>query len=355
MAWQEILGHDSILQRFQKSYHAGRLASTYLFVGPEGIGKRRFALTLAQALFCGQRTAELVSCQRCPSCQQVAAQAHPDLILVSKPDDKNFLPVELFVGDREHRRREGLCHDIHLTPFQAGRKIAIIDDADYFNAESANSLLKTLEEPPADSILILIGTSEHRQLPTILSRSQIIRFQPLATEDLRTVLVGLQLNGEVPIDSLVEAADGSVGRALFLDNEELFQFRQQLFEQLVSLDPSDHGFAKSMTDFVDSISKEGAVKRGLLRTLADFTIQLLDHSIAMALQTHKSRTRGPETTQFAQRLITNWSSATVSIDESLCEMIDRTLTFQRQVDANLSAANIVPAWLNDLGALARAF
>ena len=77
--------------------------------------------------------------------------------------------------------REGLCHDIALKPFRGGRKIAIIDDADYLNQEGANCLLKTLEEPPEKSVIILIGTSQQRQLPTIRSRCQIVRFAPLST------------------------------------------------------------------------------------------------------------------------------------------------------------------------------
>ena len=77
-------------------------------------------------------------CGECPGCVQVAAGTHPDLILVAKPEDKSFLPLELLIGDKEHRMREGLCHDIGLKPFMGGRKVAIIDDADHLNAEGAN-------------------------------------------------------------------------------------------------------------------------------------------------------------------------------------------------------------------------
>ena len=78
--------------------------------------------------------------------------------------------------------REGLCHDISLKPYMGNRKVAIVDDADYLNAEGANSLLKTLEEPPPRSVLILVGTTPAKQLPTIRSRCRIIRFDPLPTE-----------------------------------------------------------------------------------------------------------------------------------------------------------------------------
>ena len=99
-----------------------------------------------------------------------------NLILIEKPADKSTIPLAAFLGDDSRRMREGLCHDIALKPFMGGRKVAIIDDADYLNEESANCLLKTLEEPPPNSLLILIGTSADKQLPTILSRSQIVPF-----------------------------------------------------------------------------------------------------------------------------------------------------------------------------------
>jgi hypothetical protein len=180
MVWESLYGHDRAIEQFRRAVRRGRLASTFLLVGPDGVGKRTFALKLAQSLLC-ERTpeAELGGCGVCPACQQVAALTHPDVRLVAKPADRSFIPIELFIGDREHRLREGLCHDIALKPFRGGRKVAIIDDADCLNQEGANCLLKTLEEPPPRSVLMLIGTSEQRQLPTIRSRCQIVRFLPL--------------------------------------------------------------------------------------------------------------------------------------------------------------------------------
>jgi len=182
MPWSEILNHRSALERFQKSVANNRLASTYLFVGKNGVGKHLFGLKLAQALLCEGNTEPLTPCGSCPSCAQVSAQTHPDLILVSKPPEKAFIPLELFIGKPEHRRQTGLCHEIGLKPFRGGRKIAIIDDADFLNVEGANSLLKTLEEPPVNSLLILIGSSEQKQISTIVSRSQTIRFGQLTEE-----------------------------------------------------------------------------------------------------------------------------------------------------------------------------
>ena len=132
MTWHGIYGHDDVVERFRRALGRGRLASSFLFVGPEGIGKRSFALKLAQALLCRTRPEQAMDpCGECPACVQVAARTHPDLMVVAKPKDKSFLPLELLIGDKEHRMRRGLCHGIALKPFMGGRKIAIIDDADY--------------------------------------------------------------------------------------------------------------------------------------------------------------------------------------------------------------------------------
>ena len=343
MTWQNLVGHQQLFDRFLRSHQNNRLANTYLFVGPEGIGKKQFALNLAKALFCRQAMSDLVPCGACPNCLQVANLEHPDLILVSKPEDKNFIPVELFLGDREHRRRKGLCHDIHLTPFAADRKVAIIDDADYLNAESANSLLKTLEEPPPNSLLILIGTSEHRQLPTILSRAQVVRFQALSNSDLKQVLSSQPMPREVDLEKLINPSAGSVSRALLLDNESLFAFRGQLLGQLMTSDPAQNGFAKSVCDFVEGISKESSVRRQYLRLIADFTIQTCSEVIRCEDETDSN-----DAHQLRTGLDANGRATEVAAD-----WIDRTISFQRQVDANMAMANIVPHWLNDLGAIAR--
>jgi DNA polymerase-3 subunit delta' len=270
--WHGIHGHDAVVEQFRRTLAAGRLASTYLFVGPEGIGKRRFALELARALLCTRSAdAALEPCGNCQSCHLFAAGNHPDLDFVGLPKDKSKLPIELFVGDREHRHQEGLCHRIALKPFLSARKIAIIDDADYFNQESANCLLKTLEEPPPQSLLILIGTSPSRQLPTIRSRAQIVRFAPLGIETVARILTetGLVADPKQAVRA-AERSDGSVARAIELADPELEIFREQLLAQLAH--PSSVRLARAVQAFVDDAGKEAAQKRDRLRIVIGFAI-----------------------------------------------------------------------------------
>src|SRR5262249_51584554 len=193
MSWNRLVGHDEIADRFRRALAEGRFAHTFLFVGPEGIGKRSFALALARALLCQQRAAELLDpCGQCPSCVQALAGTNPDLILVGRPAGKSDIPVGVLKGDDTYPVEQSLLFNLGLRPFYGGRKVAILDDADFLNITGANCLLKTLEEPPPASLLVLISTSAEKQLPTIRSRAQLVRFRPLTEEQVAKLLVGRQ-------------------------------------------------------------------------------------------------------------------------------------------------------------------
>ena len=346
-----LLGHDQVWNRFQKSYLNGRLASTYLFVGPPGIGKRTVAIRLAQTLLCEQLGEAFTACEQCSQCKLLLAGNHPDLITIAKPEGKNFIPLELLIGDREHRRRAGLCHDISLTPYYGRRKVAVIDDADQLNIEGANCLLKTLEEPPDKSILILIGTSEHRQLPTILSRSQIIRFRSLSREQLADLLRFQELSGEVEFEQLVAASAGSIHQALKLDDKELYEFRTRLFAQLASADPAEGDFAKAVCDFVDNRHKDAAARREEYSLLADMAISFFELVIRISVDTNSDAE--PTLAKSCEDWLGNVAQSDIDAAELGGDCVERTEQFKFQISANLASANVVPAWLNDLGAFAR--
>ncbi|MEN6557054.1 MAG: DNA polymerase III subunit delta' [Thermoguttaceae bacterium] len=325
MAWHGIDGHDDVVEEFRRAIGRGRLASSFLFVGPPGVGKRTFAMKLAQAMLCSTRSeSSLDPCETCPSCRQVAAGAHPDMTVVSKPDDKSFLPLELLIGEREHRRREGLCHHLALKPSLGGRKIAVIDDADFLNSEGANALLKTLEEPPPRSVLILIGTSPAKQLPTIRSRCQLIRFQPLPLDVVERLVLSAGLTDD-PAEArrLAQHSEGSLERARDLSDAELWSFRDATVERLSCPVLNSVELARAVSAFVDQAGREASARRARLRQV-----------IGAAVEFYRRRLREP--------------CDNVTVSDRNAARLERCLDALEQIDRNANQATLIECWADDL-------
>ena len=342
MSWHGILGHDDAVEQFRRARGRNRLASSFLFAGPAGIGKRTFALKLAQALLCQARPeAALDPCETCHSCTMLLAGTHPDVEQVGRPADKSFIPVETFLGDREHRGREGLCHQIAMKPFMGGRKIALIDDADFLNAEGANCLLKTLEEPPPRSVLILVGTSPARQLPTIRSRCQLVRFQPLPLDVVAELLVSKGLVADpAEAQRLARYGEGSVQRAVELADPALWEFRRALLERLAAPVFESVEAAKVVTAFIEDAGKDAPPRRARFRQVvafaADFYRQLL----------HVQSGDAPPDDVELRRCLDQAAQRPQSADACL----DRCLEALGQIDRNANQTTLIEAWLDDLAA-----
>jgi DNA polymerase-3 subunit delta' len=349
MSWHNIHAHDAIVDKFRQALARGKLASSFLFVGPAGVGKRMFALKLAQALLCATRPEELLDpCETCDACRQVLAGTHPDLHLVARPKDKSELILELFIGDKEHRGRAGLCHDISLKPFRGGRKIAIVDDADYFNQESANCLLKTLEEPPPRSVLILIGTSEQQQLPTIRSRCQVVRFRPLPVDVAAQILVEQGIvSDKRQAQEAAALGEGSLTQAVQLADLELREFRENLLRQLAAPELPSWEFAKQTSSFVDAAGKEAALRRARMKQLtgfaADFYRELLRDECGL-------EAGGDEALRKSISLARkSWRGKAESVRLAL----ERCLQTEAQIERNANQAALLECWLDDLATIGR--
>ena len=344
MTWHGIHGHDEVVEQFRRALGRGRMASSFLFVGPEGVGKRKFALKLAQALLCQTRPeAALDPCGECPACAQVAAGTHPDLALVARPPEKSFIPLELLIGDKEHRGREGLCHDIAMKPFMGGRKIALIDDGDYLNPEGANCLLKTLEEPPPRSVLILIGTSPTKQLPTIRSRCQLIRFRPLPDDTVAELLAARNLVSE-PAEARRVAAhcEGSLQRAMELIDPELWSFRRTLFERLAEPPLDSVRLSRAVLAFVDEAGKQPAARRGRLRQVIGFATEFYRQLLRV-----ESGAGAPDDSEL-RKFIGRTGEHASGCDEATAKRLERCLEAAGQVNRNANQTTLIETWLDDL-------
>lgn len=203
MPFSDIIGHQAQIEFLRRVAASGRLAHALLLAGPPGVGKRLVADCLAAMLLCDERGAD--ACGHCPGCRQFAAGSHSDLLVVAVPRDKREIPID--------KARE-LNQFLRLQPLRGGRKIALVDDAHRMNLAAQNALLKGLEEPPAESLVILVANNADALLPTIRSRCQRVLFAPLADADVATVLERRGGLSATEAQSLAGHADGSPGRAL---------------------------------------------------------------------------------------------------------------------------------------------
>lgn len=221
MRFSEILGQDRVVDALRRSINTNRVAHAYLFEGIPGCGRRTTALALIATLFC-QHAADGEACGECPSCRKLAAGNHPDLHLLQPLPDKRDISIE--------QVRE-LQQMLSLRPFEAARKACLIEPAERMSVGAANSLLKTLEEPPGHGLLILLTGQADLLLSTVRSRCQHLRFAPLDVADLTTLLIG---QGMEPTSAAAVAplATGSLEVARELDGEASAANRQSLLDAL---------------------------------------------------------------------------------------------------------------------------
>ncbi len=206
--WHAIVGQDSAVTLLRRALAADRLAHAYAFVGPAGVGRRLTALALAQACLCPDG-----GCGSCSTCRRVAVGHHPDCHLLAPAPPKDNPRGAATLRIEEVRELE---HRAALAPLEGARKIFIVDDADHMTLPTAQALLKTLEEPPPRTLLILIVANPAALPATVLSRCQRVRFRPLGEADLAALL---QARGGSPDGSrlLARLCQGQVGLALGTD------------------------------------------------------------------------------------------------------------------------------------------
>jgi DNA polymerase-3 subunit delta' len=332
VSWQRIRGHDRIIAAFTRAMQRGRLAHAYLFVGPAGVGKRLFAGELAKALLCESRGRDVLeACDECPSCRQLEAGTHPDCFTAMRPPDKPNFPIDVI--------RE-LCRGFSMKSARGRGKVGILDDADDLDDPitgnaAANCFLKTLEEPPPHSVFILVGSSIDRQLPTIQSRCQTVRFRPLASEQVDEILRGHEIE-DARRPQLVQLSDGSPGQALALSDEELWKFRKTLLQALAAPQFDSVRLAAAWHEFVEQAGKESALQRGRAALALRMFIELLDDAMRLSLGRQARVTAASEL-----RILENLA-AHVRI-EQLAAMLERCLDGDTHIDRRVQLMLLLEA------------
>src|SRR5919109_2030307 len=180
MFFTNVLGHEFQKGALRRAVRESRISHAYLFSGPDGIGKKLIALEFGKILNCvstyesGEADLKNTACD-CPSCRKIEKGIHPDVLLVEYKGTKDIKVDQI---------REEVEEKLYFRPFEGRFKVAILDEAERMNQNAQNAFLKTLEEPPPDSVIILITSQPQSLLPTIRSRCQLLEFSPLPEEIL---------------------------------------------------------------------------------------------------------------------------------------------------------------------------
>ncbi len=228
-----LIGNERIKTLLRRAVAEGRIGQSLLMAGPRGVGKHRFAVALAQALNCeNPQTGD--ACGECLPCRKIARDEHADVrtILreskdpsIKKDSRSQFIKVE---------QTRVLSEQAQFRPYEGRRRVFIIDDAEWLRHEAANSLLKTLEEPPDTSLLVLITAKPFSLLDTIRSRCLMLSFAPLRPAEIEQHLCATNMASE---EARLRArlAGGSIGRAIAIDLAEYAAMRTLLVELVETL------------------------------------------------------------------------------------------------------------------------
>ncbi len=264
MAWSSVLDQERVVQTLRRALTQERVAHAYLLHGPDGVGKRAVAYEMARALQCSKQADE--ACDACPTCRKTRRMVHPD-VHVNLPhpwsqekdrDEEDMGKRIRRLGDNPYaaidyvRRpslsdpsetsnqqvyyridqvRQDIIQPMSLARGEGAYKVNILIDAEKMREEAANTFLKLLEEPPPQTVFLLTTNRPEQLLPTILSRCQQLRFDPLLPETIEQALVDRESMAPDEASMLSRMADGSYSRALELaENDALMTSRELVLD-----------------------------------------------------------------------------------------------------------------------------
>jgi DNA polymerase-3 subunit delta' len=256
MSFNHILGQKRSLNIVRRMLDAGKIPHAFLFTGIAGVGKYTTARALAKALNCTQHTADF--CDTCASCKKIESDMHPDFTLIGP--EKNVIKIDQI---------RNLKKNIAFAPLEAIWRVIIIDQAETMNREAANCLLKTLEEPPSATVLILIANGTIRLLPTILSRCQKISFAPLSKHVIQTLLENEGTTRDQAL-TVMQHAHGSLHRARMLLDNSLFDDFTHLTSMMI-----DAGSVGQRLDLAVTLCKSPERLSALLMLLLEWLRDVL--------------------------------------------------------------------------------
>ena len=320
-----LLGQERIVRHLTLAVINNRLAHAYLLVGPTGSGRGHLALHLFAALNCENRRQQPAPCWQCQSCLRAGKQQHENLIILAPPP-------QIKVGDV----REAL-RSTAFAPLNGGVRLIFIREAEHLNPESANTLLKTLEEPPDNNLIILSVQDTAGLLPTLVSRCRRLNLQPLAPD---IMLKALRKMGCNQPEARVALSSGSLGQAMLLDPEHLRERLDELLTQLSQTSSlSDHwALAEDIgKQFLGKNSKWD--RQGLTGLLELLGQHYRDHAVSVAGRPDMA-------------LLPDISSHSISLAQAV-DNFNQVRVCQNQLLGNVQPVLALAVLLNQLGKTAQ--
>ncbi len=260
MAW-DMVGHQWAVNLLQKHIRSGQVRHAYLIHGEQGLGKNTLAIQFARALNCGNESMSGLYCGDCRACRLIPEGVYPDIHVLTPEDGSASLKVDQI---------RDLQHQLALSPFESRWRIALIPDFQLATDEAANALLKTLEEPSENVIVILTALDTASLLPTIVSRCEQIGLRAVSKDALRHALDKYDLPEE-RAQLIAGIAQGRPGLALrYAENPELMQDREEHIDQLTEMLQSSRGgrfaFVEGQLPRRDDLEKQRKRMLGVLQT-----------------------------------------------------------------------------------------
>jgi len=243
MNFSDIIGQNIIKNRLQNAIKNKHIAHAYIFQGEAGIGKTMMAKVFSKTLLCKENG--INSCDKCSSCIKFNSLNHPDFHIEEK-EGKSFKKEQV----------EEMMKKIRTLPYEEGKKVFLIKSADKMTIEAQNAFLKTLEEPPEDTIIILIVENTKGLLPTIISRSQILKFSPLKNQEIETYIENKYNIQNEKAHFIASFSKGNMGKAIDLaDSDEFNSLREELINIISSSIEKENFRVFSQSDFFEENSE----------------------------------------------------------------------------------------------------
>ena len=323
LSWENLIGHAPTANHLRKNIAEDKFPHAVLFSGEEGTGKRLAAEICAAALLC-ENPVDGAPCGECESCQLTAAHTHPDFYVVEAEETKTTRNIK--IGQIREMQSEA-----SLRPINSARRVVIIDGAELMNNAAANCLLKTIEEPPSQTIFILLTANRSSLLMTIRSRCSTVNFDKLSTTDIRDALISRDVEAS-EAERLAVIAGGSFGRALKLKDSGGAQLREEALSTLERLDRAE-------LKNEDIFAKGAQIAEWSREKFADFLTHiqklLRDVCFAEVLELHNP--------DLAPRL-----QAIKLSERKIFLMIEAGVEFQRRLKSNANLRLLAEAYFMQL-------